>query len=221
MDGEAGAVGVVEDDPHFRTYVGRAIDAAPGLECAFASGSVAEARDRFDETGPDLCLIDLELPDGSGIDLVRHIRSASECRVLILTVLGDQDTVMEALKAGAHGYILKDTPGEQIVSCIRQTLAGFAPISPQVAVYLTRLLSEDQGPPGLAGNDHLRLTKREEQILSIFARGLNYREAGEVLGVSTHTISDFVKKIYRKLNVHSRSEAVFEAQSLGLIDRKR
>lgn len=220
MDGEAGAVGVVEDDPHFRAYVERAVDAAPGLECAFASGSLAEARARFDETGPDLCLIDLELPDGSGIELVRHIRSRTDCRVLVLTVLGDQGTVMEALKAGAHGYILKDSSGDQIIDCIRQTLAGFAPISPQVAVYLTRLLSEHSGEPGPAGEDRVRLTEREAETLSIFARGLSYREAGEVLGVSPHTISDFVKKIYRKLNVHSRGEAVFEAQSLGLIDRK-
>jgi DNA-binding NarL/FixJ family response regulator len=221
MSEAGGSIGVVEDDPHYRAFVEDLVEAAPGLECVFATESVVEAVALFDAHAPDLCLVDLALPDGSGVELVRHIAAASTGRTLVLSVLGDQATVMEALKAGAHGYVLKDMPGPQIINSIRQTLAGFSPISPQVAVYLTRLLSgPSSGEGGLDGSE-VTLTDRESEILSVFARGLSYREAAEVLGVSPHTISDFVKKIYRKLNVHSRGEAVFEAQTLGLIDKAR
>jgi len=216
----AQSVGIVEDDPHYQAFIEDLVRTTPGLACTFTADCVQDALALFDAHRPRLCLIDLALPDGSGVDLVRHIKAGSDGRVLVLSVLGDQATVMEALRAGADGYVLKDMPGPQIVESIRQTLAGFSPISPQVAVYLTRLLA--QPPPTGSGAPpaELRLTDREAETLSLFARGLSYREAADVLGVSPHTISDFVKKIYRKLDVHSRGEAVFEARSLGLIDRQ-
>lgn len=221
MSEAGGSIGVVEDDPHYRAFVEDLVEAAPGLECVFVTESVVEAVVLFDARAPDLCLVDLALMDGSGVELVRHVAATSTGRTLVLSVLGDQATVMEALKAGAHGYVLKDMPGPQIIESIRQTLAGFSPISPEVAVYLTRLLAAPTGSESDTDGSDVTLTEREAETLSIFARGLSYREAAEVLGVSPHTISDFVKKIYRKLNVHSRGEAVFEAQSLGLIDKTR
>jgi DNA-binding NarL/FixJ family response regulator len=220
MTGGVDSVGIVEDDPHYQAFIEQLVGTTPGLACAFTTDNVQGALALFGAHGPRICLVDLALPDGSGIDLVRHIKTSSDGRVLVLSVLGDQATVMEALRAGADGYVLKDMPGPQIVESIRQTLAGFAPISPQVAVYLTRLLSSPASAEPETRGAELSLTDREAETLSMFAKGLSYREAAEVLGVSPHTISDFVKKIYRKLDVHSRGEAVFEAQSLGLIDRQ-
>lgn len=211
-------VGVVEDDPHFRAYLRGVIDKAPGLVCAFACETINEAGRLHAEMKPDLYLVDLALPDGSGVDLIRHIAGDPVVRILVLSVLGDRASVMDALKAGAHGYILKDARAAQIVESITQTLEGYSPISPQVAIYLTRLLSEPGRRTSSAGEETVALTAREAEILSIFARGLTYREAAEALAVSPHTISDFVKKIYRKLNVHTRSEAVFEARYMGLLD---
>ena len=115
------------------------------------------------------------------------------------------------------GYILKSMSQAEILLHVRQTLEGFTPISPQVATYLIELLKP---PPSaaLAPESAHVLTAREAEILSIFGRGLTYVETARVLGISANTVRDFVKKIYAKLDVHSRSEAVFEAKSLGLIE---
>ncbi|MFZ5669818.1 MAG: response regulator [Pseudomonadota bacterium] len=218
MTEQGGTIGIVEDDHHYRSFLETLVETTPDLACAFATASIAEALAQYDLLRPDLCLVDLGLLDGNGLELIRRINAANAGRSLVLSVFGDQETVMEAIRAGANGYVLKDMPAQQIVESIRQTLAGFSPISPQVAIYLTRFLTRSRGG-GLPGEGELTLTDRETETLSVFARGLSYKEAAEALGVSPHTISDFVKKIYRKLNVHSRSEAVFEAQCLGLIDR--
>ncbi len=216
MTGTPRSVGILEDDPYFRAHLEDIIGATDDLYCAFSEGTLSEALVAFEQAPPALCLVDLALPDGRGIDLILEANRTNLCRVLVLSVLGDRKSVIESLRAGAHGYVLKDAPAGVVIDSIRQTLSGYAPISPQIATYLTGLLTAAAASDGA---DPVELTTREEQILSIFARGLTYSEAAEVLGVSTHTVSDFVKKIYRKLNVHSRSEAVFEARNMGLIHR--
>lgn len=213
------SIGILEDDPYFRAHLEAVVAAADGLTCVFSVGTLEEALQAFKGVQPDLCLVDLALPDGRGLDLVVEASQQGATRILVLSVLGDRASVMTALRAGAHGYVLKDSRDDLLVDSIRQTLCGYAPISPEIAIYLTRLLASSGARSAAATGeeDEIILTSREEQLLSIFARGLSYREAADVLGVSPHTVSDFVKKIYRKLNVHSRSEAVFEARNLGLI----
>lgn len=208
-------VGVVEDDPDVRAYFAAAVGAADDLELAFAAGSLAEARSALADKTPDLCLVDLGLPDGRGVELIGEIKTGRTCRVLVATVLGDRRTVMEALTAGADGYVLKSADREELIGHVRRTLEGFTPISPQVASYLLEILRPAAGPGG--GDDH-GLTAREVEVLSVFARGLSYEETARTLAISPNTVRDFVKKIYAKLNVHNRAEAVFEARSLGLID---
>lgn len=209
-------VGLVDDDPAVLTFFAAVIGRDPGLAVAFAARTLAEARVAIARKTPGLCLVDLGLPDGNGVELVRELKAAGDCRVLVTTVLGDRATVITALKGGADGYILKTTRAEDMLAHIRQTLAGHAPISPQVATYLLDMLRPEVRPVTPDGET---LTARELEILAILGRGLTYEETAVALGISANTVRDFVKKIYAKLRVHSRSEALFEAMSLGLLDR--
>lgn len=209
-------IGIVEDDDHLRAYLCDVVGAGPTLEVAFAEGNVTGALSRIEDGPIDLCLIDLQLPDGNGADLVRHLKSVSEVKCLILTVLGDRTSVIAALDSGADGYLLKDTDPEALIRSILSTLDGYAPISPQAAHFLLDMYQQSARKVSPATED-TALTAREQDVLRLFSRGLSYREAADVLQISEHTIRDHVKATYRKLRVHSRSEAIFEARQLGII----
>jgi DNA-binding NarL/FixJ family response regulator len=213
-------IGIVEDDDNLRGFLASIIDVSDGLNLAFSVSTVREGLAQLDGQPIDLCLVDLNLPDGSGVEVIKAVKHRPDAKALVLSVLGDRVTVMEALGAGADGYILKSGRPEHIIREIRQTLDGLAPVSPQIASYLLELARPTNGPTAkttLSGEGP-ELTSRECQLLDLFARGLSYRETAETLDISVNTVSDHVRKIYAKLSVHSRSEAVFEAQSLGLID---
>lgn len=209
-------IGIVEDDAHLRRYLCDVVAADPRLEIAFAEGDVAGATRRIETCPIDLWLIDLQLPDGNGADLVRRLKAGRDVKCLILTVLGDRTSVIAALDSGADGYLLKDTDPRALVSSILSALDGYAPISPQAAHFLLDLYQQAAQKVRPA-SDEAALTGREQEVLRLFSRGLSYREAAEVLQISAHTIRDHVKAIYRKLSVHSRTEAIFEARQLGII----
>lgn len=207
-------IGIVEDDPAVMKFFVSVIAGADDLSLAFAVGTRAEALAAIGSTCPCLCLVDLGLPDGSGIDIVRFLKSRGECKALVTTVLGDRGTVMKVLRAGADGYLLKSMGQTDILTDIRGTLAGYTPVSSQIATYLLELLKPIPQSNPEAG---VLLTPREAEVLAIFCRGLTYNETAQALGISINTVRDHVKKIYMKLDVSSRSEAMFEAQQLGLI----
>lgn len=211
-----GRVGLLEDDGHMRAYLEGIVRETPGLELAFSEGTLAGARRRCIETPVDLCLIDIQLPDGDGVDLVKALKAAGDTRCLILTVLGDRTSVLIALRAGTDGYLLKDTPPQQLADSLLRTLQGETPISPQAARFLLDIYKAATPSP-VADPSDVALTAREQEVLRLFSRGLSYAEAAGALTISHHTIRDHVKAIYRKLSVHSRSEAVFEARQLGII----
>lgn len=209
-------IGIVEDDAHLRRYLCEVVDADERLAVAFAEGDIAGAMRRM-EVGPiDLWLIDLQLPDGNGANLVPRLKAGGATKCLILTVLGDRTSVIAALDSGADGYLLKDTDPKALVEGILSTLDGYSPISPQAAHFLLELYQQGGGKSRPSPEDSV-LTAREQEVLRLFSRGLSYREAAAVLKISTHTVRDYVKAIYRKLSVHSRSEAIFEARQLGII----
>ncbi|XBQ16951.1 MAG: response regulator transcription factor [Oceanicaulis sp.] len=209
-------IGVVEDDPALAARLAQVIEAADGLALAFAAGTLADALAALDAGPPDLCLVDIDLPDGKGLDVVATLhRTRPDAKALILTVLGDRESVITAMQIGADGYLLKDTEPAQLVRHIELTLAGEAPMSPRAAAHLLTLVRR----PVPAAASTPMLTEREVEVLNLFARGLKYREVADALSISAHTVGDHVKAIYRKLSVQSRSEAVYEARQLGLIDR--
>ncbi len=214
--GELFSIGILEDDDDMRGYLVTIINQAEGLTLAFAAATVSEAIALSQEVKTDLCLVDLQLPDGSGLDFVQHVKSISDTKILILTILGDRTSVLVSLKAGANGYLLKDTAPNQIVRDINATLKGESPISPQAATHLLQLFR----PQASAVTPELAevLTEREQDILNMFARGLSYKETASALDISHHTVGDYVKSIYRKLSVNSRNEAVYEATQMGLIN---
>lgn len=209
---------IVEDDPPTRKRLEAAVAAIPNLRLVGSTGSAREARAALGAT-PDVMLVDLGLPDGSGVDLIRDARRlAASTRAMVITVFADEQHVMEAIKAGAQGYLLKDGSAEYIGHSIEELVAGGSPISPPIARYL--LQSYQQAPRPVARDEHPVLTGRELEILTLVAKGFSVSEVGELLGISGRTVTTHVQHIYRKLEVTSRSQAIFEAVNLGLIDLK-
>lgn len=214
-------IAIVEDDPnlaeHFLDVVTEAVD----LDLAGIAGSVAAARRLF-KLKPDLFLVDIGLPDGSGLELVPEIKDATDASILICTSFGDRQTVVRAISAGADGYLLKDSDPEDLLDGIRVTLDGGAPISASAAVYLLdRLRGHDNVIEVNAEaeiEDGNELSGREVELLNLFARGLTYKEAASAMGLSPLSIGNYVKSIYGKLAVHSRSEAVYEALKTGQLE---
>lgn len=206
------SVGILEDDDVFRAYLAEMIQNAPAFHLAFAASTLTEAKAAA-SLNADICLVDLKLPEGSGLEFTRHLKSHWNTKVLVLTVLGDRKSVLAALECGADGYLLKDTPPDQVLRDLECVLGGETPISPAAATHLLQSFLNTAQRSGLAENQVL--TPREHDTLRLFERGLSYQEAAETLGVSRNTIRTHVKSIYAKLNVSSKSEAVFEAQQLG------
>lgn len=212
---DAIAVGIVEDDDDLRAYLSSVVAAAPGLTLAFAAGSLAEA-ERSPRRTADVCLIDIQLSDGSGLDFAKRLKAETDAKALILTVLGDRESVFAALQAGADGYLLKDTPPEQIVRDIKSVFAGAAPVSPRAAAHLLEAFKRQAESKSVKTASPL--TERESQLLRVFAQGKSYKEAAEELGVSANTIGAHVKSIYGKLEVNSRGRALYEAGQMGWLD---
>jgi DNA-binding NarL/FixJ family response regulator len=209
-------IGILEDDLPTRDYLTNLFAGDPAFEVCFSVGTLSEAKLAVQGVRLDVALVDIRLPDGTGLDFIATAKAHGECRVLILTVLGDRTSVLLAFEFGASGYLLKDTPPAQILSDVRALVAGGCPISPQAATHVLSLVTAQSGtkPPPI----ETILTLRETEVLTMFSKGMSYRETASILGLSVHTIADHVKSIYGKMEVRSRSEAVFEAVQNGWLD---
>jgi DNA-binding NarL/FixJ family response regulator len=206
-------IAIVDDDPIVRDYLIDIVTGASELDVAGIAHNLAKARELL-ELQPDLFLVDIGLPDGSGLDFVTEVREASTAKALVLTSFGDRETVVNAIRAGADGYLLKDSAPAAILEGIRSTLAGGAPVSSAAAVYMLELL-RDKPLIEAAEIENNGLTAREVELLEVFAKGGSYKEAARILGISPFTVGNHVKSVYRKLAVHSRGEAVYEAVKTG------
>ena len=169
----------------------------------------------------DVALIDLGLPDGSGVDVVAALREAQpKAQAVVVTIHDDDDHLFPALQAGAYGYILKEQPREAIAEQLQRISAGEPPLSPSIARKVIKYFASMAKPVASTMPD-VSLTERESEVLLRVAKGFTLPEIGVQLNLSRHTIADYVKQIYRKLNVSSRAEAALEAQRLGLFGRSR
>ncbi len=207
---------VVEDLPEPRRELARLLRAEPDVAEVLEAGDLAAARALAGAHALDLVLVDLGLPDGSGIELVRHVVATQpEALVVVVTIFDDDAHVFPALAAGAHGYLLKDTPPERFIAELRKHEAGMPPLSPSVA---RRILQHFRtSPPRPAPEPHqTELTKRETEVLGYIGRGLRVGEVARILGLRETTVAGYVKVIYRKLEVSSRAEAALEAARRGL-----
>jgi DNA-binding NarL/FixJ family response regulator len=208
-------IAIVEDDPAVRQYFLKIIADRGGYDIVGVAPNIATGRALI-ALKPDLFLLDIGLPDGSGYELIPEIKRESGARALIISAFGDRDTVVAALRAGADGYLLKDSLPEQVLEGVAATLDGGAPVSPAAATYLLEFLRQPAEPtpaePGAQAADESRLTPRETELLRAFASGQSYKEAARTLKISPHTVGNHVKAIYRKLEVNSRGDAVRAAR---------
>jgi len=213
-------VAIVEDDRETRARVAASIRAQGSLDLVAEYGTAAEALAGLAAGAPDVLLVDIGLPDRSGLDVVRFAAARHpECDILIISIFGDEANVLAALEAGARGYLLKGSLQRDIALDIQDIRSGGSPLSPVIARQVLKRLKVAAGdapsPPG--AGDETTLTAREGEILTAISRGFSYAETAAMLGISGGTVHTFLKRIYRKLAVHSKTEAVFEANRLGLI----
>src|SRR4051794_12798389 len=219
--GEAITILLVEDDAPTCWRLHDALVKA-GYEVRSA-GTLAEARAGLGDRAPRVLLTDLRLPDGHGIQLIRETRQRfPDTEIMVISALGDEESVISAITVGATGYLLKDAFPTDIAATVHELVAGHSPISASIARFIVRRTqlgtaqASAEPPPGPPLNT-AKLTPREIDILWGIAKGFSYAEIAGHLGLSRQTVPGHIKNIYRKLEVHTRGEAVFEALQQGLI----
>jgi len=210
---------VVDDDDAFRETVCAAIMRDDTLVLAEQVSNAEGAREAIAHGEFDVALIDLGLPDGNGIDLIREIAATRpETDVMVVTVFGDEAHVLASIEAGATGYLLKRSLNDTLGATVRELRAGGSPISPVIARQLLHRFKKDSPVPSQPPVvDDGGLSEREREVLLFIAKGFTVGEIANMLHLSAHTVATHVKHIYRKLAVHSRTEAVFEAGRMGLL----
>jgi DNA-binding NarL/FixJ family response regulator len=206
---------VVDDHPLFRDGVVTALGADEDLEVVGEAEDVASAVATAVDVRPDVVLMDLNLPDGSGIEAIRELASRlPETRVLVMTMSTDDDAVVAAMRAGARGYVVKGAGRRDLLESVRAVAVGGAVFSPVVA---DRLAGYFTGLAAVPGREAFpQLTEREREVLELVARGLDNRGIARALFLSEKTVRNHVSNTLAKLDVASRSEAVLRARNAGL-----
>lgn len=196
-------VSIVEDDDDIRQTLTLLIDGTDGFRCVSAYPDCESALAALADDRPDVVLMDIRLPGMSGIEGAARVRQLlPETDVVMLTVLQDDDLVFEALRAGATGYLVKDSGMEAILDAVREVRAGGSPMSSAIARKIVASFHGARESP---------LSPRETDVLAELCKGSSYRRIGATLHVSEDTVHFHIKNIYRKLQVHSKSEAVAKA----------
>jgi DNA-binding NarL/FixJ family response regulator len=229
-------VALVEDDPFFTAAFVDALNKAPDMRVHGVACNLAQGMALLQGPPADVLLVDLGLPDGSGIDLIEAAQHRwPQCAVMVSTVFGDEAHVMRSLEMGAAGYLLKDSAPARLAEEIRTVRAGGSPISPLIARQLlvrfrrsgpsmaasmppsTPAPMSTPAPPALPAGEQAHLSPREHQVLQYIGKGFSYEEIGTLMGVSRNTVLSFVRRIYAKLKVRSQIEAIHEARMQGLL----
>jgi DNA-binding NarL/FixJ family response regulator len=198
-------VAIIEDRDRTREGIQALIDGTPGYQCTGSFGSMEEALDKIDSDPPAVVLSDIGLPGMSGIEGIRRLKQRYPGVLLVmLTVYDDDKRIFEAICAGACGYLLKSTPPARLLESLREVVGGGAPMSPEVARRVIELFREIR-PPAYADYG---LTPHETRLLTLLVDGHNFKTAALEARVSASTVAWHMRRIYEKLQVHSKSEAV-------------
>jgi DNA-binding NarL/FixJ family response regulator len=216
---------VVEDEPEFQRRFTEAVTREDAFELLGVASTIANAKTMIDEEQPDVMLVDLGMPDASGIEIIKHCAEKyPDTDIMVITVFDDEMHVVDSIEAGATGYLLKDTPQEEFVDAIKTLHAGGSPVSPVVARHVLERFRASKPraavpvkPATPVEGPEVPLSARETQILQLLAKGFSFNEIGELLDISPYTVATHIKKIYRKLAVNSRGQAVYEATQMGLL----
>lgn len=219
-------VAVVEDDSRLRRTFTDILDSAADCECVGVFATGAQAVERIPPLAPDVIVMDVNLPDSSGVDCVAALSpQLPDTQILMVTVYQDPETTFDALAAGAHGYLVKPVMKEQLLAAIREVRGGGVPMSPVIArkvIQTFRRRSPEQASPKPSGRrgaaaavaataplpdgDPDALAPREQQVLELLVKGYSYKDVSKELGISTSTVGTYVQRIYEKLHVSSRRE---------------
>jgi DNA-binding NarL/FixJ family response regulator len=210
---------IVEDSEATRHRLEDAIRNGGQFELAGSVSTYKDALTFLRESPPDILLTDLDLPDGNGVDLIKLINlpAVKTQLAIVITVFGDGYHVIEALKAGASGYLLKDDDFMDINEAIAQMVDGGAPISPSIARYLLNELSISDASPVEEKPAADVLSPREKEVLLLVSKGYTSKEIAKMLDLSYYTVREYVSNVYKKLSVKNKMQAVSEATLLGII----
>jgi DNA-binding NarL/FixJ family response regulator len=198
-------VSIVEDKSGLRQSIAEYVNAAAGYRCVSTYASAEEALQGLPQDRPQVVLMDINLGGMSGIECVRKLREiAPAMQILMLTVYEDSELIFKALAAGASGYLLKRSPPPQLLEAIAGVLAGASPMSNAIA----RKVVQSFQKPGHQTADHVALSPREREVVEALARGEAYKQIADRLGITIPTVRTYIRRIYEKLHVHTRTEAV-------------
>jgi len=200
---------IFEDNTQLRESLFNLVDASDGFLCAGAFANCEDVIEKVSSVRPHVILMDIELPGVSGIDAVKTIKGKfPEIKILMETIFEDDDKVFESICNGAEGYILKNTPPEEIMDAIKEIYEGGAPMTPAIALKVMRMFKQN-----LSANkdDTFNLSTREKEILKCLVEGMSYKLIATNCFISIDTVHGHIKNIYKKLQVHSKGEAVAKA----------
>lgn len=207
---------LLEDHSETRQWLSEMLQSAFKSVWVHEAASLAQANQLLSKAKYELAVVDLNLPDGTGVDFIRTLKEKSpETYVVVATVFDDDEHLFPALEAGAEGYLLKDLSNEEFINNLSGIIKGEPPISPSIARKMFRYFHK---PAQQTAKPESGLSARETEILSLIAKGLNRNETAKALNISPNTVASHLKTIYSKLNVSSRAEATLEALRLGLVN---
>ncbi|MGV6802371.1 MAG: response regulator [bacterium] len=208
--------GIIEDDPSMLAHLISQIQLEPRLQLMGQAETFSAGLSLINRR-PDILFTDLGLPDGSGLEIIRKAKEKNISKVVVLSVMGDEKSVLQAIDNGADGYIMKYERPNRILEAIDSILQGGAAFSDSISRHLLNKIHTASPQQENSSASHAMLSRRELELLTLFAQGKSYAKSAEALGISPHTVAGLVKTIYRKLNVHSQSEAVAVAIKQGWI----
>src|ERR1017187_5524575 len=202
------SISIVEDNDKLRATLARVIDRTDGFRCVSDYGSAEGALADLPKIKPDVVLMDINLPGINGVECVRQLKKLlPQIQVMMLTVYEDTENIFNALAAGANGYMLKRTPAKELIEAIREVQRGGSPMTTHIARKVVQSFQKSAGAQQVA-DELSELSEREQQVLDLLAQGLIYKEIGEKLGISYETVHTYIRRIYEKLQVRTRTEAV-------------
>ena len=197
-------VSIVEDDPQARKIFASWINRAPGFRLAGDWGDAEKALEALPAKKPNVVLMDINLPGMSGVDAVKRLKPLlPDTQFVMLTVYEDADHIYNALAAGASGYLLKQTPRAELISAVEEVHRGGSPMTSNIARKVVQAFKQTAAPSSPEDLSH-----REQEVLELLARGFLYKEIAEQLNISVPTVNTYVRRMYEKLHVRSRAQAV-------------
>ena len=203
------SISIVEDNDQLRGTLAKVIGRAEGFRFATGYASAEDALADLPKVKPDVVLMDINLPGINGVECVRRLKVLlPKTQVMMLTVYEDTENIFNALAAGANGYMLKRTPTKELIAAIHEMQRGGSPMTTHIARLVVQSFQKTAAPAAASGDDLSVLSEREQQVLDLLAQGLIYKEIADKLNIGYETVHTYIRRIYEKLQVRTRTEAV-------------